>query len=234
MLYEDDAVIALDKPAGLTAVPVPGSEMPTALAFLDAHMKLQKQRALVVHRIDRFTSGVMVFAKTEHDREIMIRQFLAHTPVREYLAVLRGRVKDQQGTLVHYLRKEGMLQKLRTQKDPVAARAELRYVVERPLKDATLVRATLVTGFQNQIRVQFSAVGHPVIGDRKYHPKEAEETRIDRVALHAAHLEFKHPRTGQTVSIDCPPPKDFQALLKALALPTPPRKRSEPGDAPTA
>src|SRR5688572_12466422 len=109
----------------------------------------------------------MLFAKTQRDRDTLIRQFLAHTPVREYLAVIRGRPGAKEGTLVHYLRREGMHQTLRTESDSQAARAELRYSVERPLKDASLVRIVLVTGLQNQIRVQFSAIGHPVIGDRK-------------------------------------------------------------------
>jgi 23S rRNA pseudouridine1911/1915/1917 synthase len=71
---------------------------------------------------------------------------------------------------------------------------------------------------QNQIRVQFSAAGHPVIGDRKYHPEEASERRIARVALHATHLEFIHPRTGKNLSVDSNPPADFQSLLQALTL----------------
>ena len=109
-----------------------------------------------------------------------------------------------------------VLKKLGKEGEADAARAELRYTVERTLRDASLVRVTLVTGFQNQIRVQFSAMGHPVVGDRKYHPAEAGERRIDRVALHAAHLEFQHPRTGKTISVDCDMPGDFRSLLKAL------------------
>ena len=150
----------------------------------------------------------------------LVRQFLEHTPIRQYLAVVRGHLKsdlkDNDGTLVHHFRQEGMFQKLTRPRDPKATRAELRYSVERPLRGASLVRVSLVTGLQNQIRVQLSALGHPVIGDRKYHPEEASERRITRVALHAAHLEFAHPRTGQIVSIDCPPPADFQSLLQAL------------------
>ncbi len=109
-----------------------------------------------------------------------------------------------------------MFQKLTRPRDPKATRAELRYSVERLLRGASLVRVSLVTGLQNQIRVQLSALGHPVIGDRKYHPEEASERRITRVALHAAHLEFAHPRTGQNISIDCESPADFQSLLQAL------------------
>lgn len=217
VLYEDDALIVLNKPAGLLAVPIKGSDVPSALSLLIAELKPKRQRALIVHRIDRFASGILLFAKTDRDRDALIRQFLAHTPVRKYLAVVRGQMKKESSTLVHYFRREGMYQQLRTARDREAARAELRYSVERAFADATLVRVELVTGLQNQIRAQFSAVGHPLIGDRKYHPKEAEERLIDRVALHAEHLEFVHPRTGEKVAIDCPPPADFRNLIRHLS-----------------
>jgi 23S rRNA pseudouridine1911/1915/1917 synthase len=217
VLYEDDALILLNKPAGLLAVPIKGSDVPSALSLLIAELKPRRQRALIVHRIDRFASGILLFAKTDRDRDALIKQFLAHTPVRQYLAVVRGRLKEEAGTLVHYFRREGMYQQLRTARDPDAARAELRYSVERAFADATLVRVELITGLQNQIRAQFSAMGHPLIGDRKYHRKEAEEQLIDRVALHAAYLEFVHPRSGELITIDCPPPQDFQHLVQHLS-----------------
>ena len=217
VLYEDDAVIVLNKPAGLLAVPIKGSDVPSALSLLIAELKPKRQRALIVHRIDRFASGILLFAKTDRDRDSLIQQFLAHTPVRQYLAVVRGRLEVESGTLVHYFRRQGMFQQLRRARDPEAARAELRYSVERVFPDASLVRVELVTGLQNQIRAQFSALGHPLIGDRKYHRKEALEQRIARVALHAARLQFVHPRTGKIVSLDCEPPADFQYLVRELA-----------------
>ena len=216
VLYEDDAVIAVNKPAGLLAVPVEGSDTPSALSLLIADLKPLGRKAFVVHRIDRFTSGVLLFAKSHSDREALIRQFLAHTPVRQYAAVVRGHLAEKEGTLVHYFRREGQFQTLSNERDRKAARAEMRYFVERSLRNASLVRAMLVTGFQNQIRVQFSAIGHPVIGDRKYHAAEAKESRIARVALHAARLEFVHPRTQKTVSISCELPSDFQSLIQGL------------------
>src|SRR3984957_4955502 len=84
VLYEDDAVVVLDKPAGLLAVPIKGSETPSALSLLVARLKLKRQQAMVVHRIDRFASGALVFAKTGPDRDALVRQFLDHTPVRRY------------------------------------------------------------------------------------------------------------------------------------------------------
>jgi RluA family pseudouridine synthase len=219
VLYEDDAVVAVNKPAGLLAVPAPGSDAPSALSLLSQDLRAQRQQALVVHRIDRFASGVLLFAKTLRDREALVRQFLAHTPLREYLAVVRGHLAAKEGTLVHHFRREGMYQKLSGELDSKAARAELRYSVERSLRAASLVRVTLLTGLQNQIRVQLSALGHPVVGDRKYSPDEASERRISRVALHAAFLQFIHPRSGESVSVECDLPPDFRSLLQALSQP---------------
>lgn len=215
-LYEDDSVIVLNKPPGLLAVPIKGSDTPSALSVLMEALKPRRQRAFVVHRIDRFASGILLFAKTSRDREVFIRQFLAHTPVRQYLAVVRGHLGAEAETLVHYFRRDGMFQQLRTAKDPQATRAELRYSVERTFRDASLVRVELITGLQNQIRAQFHAIGHPIIGDRKYHQEETFEPKIDRVALHAAHLEFAHPRTGKIITVDCEPPRDFENLIRQL------------------
>lgn len=227
VIYEDEAVIAVDKPAGLTAVPVEGINMPSAWALVAEELKNIGERTYVVHRIDRFTSGVMLFAKTVRDRDVLVKQFLSHTPVREYLAVVRGRLdasadanENEEETLVHYFRRDGMFQKLTSAGDFQGARAELRYSVERPLRSASLLRVTLVTGLQNQIRVQFAALGHPVIGDRKYSPEEASERRINRVALHAVHLGFTHPRTGKHVTVESKPPADFNSLVQALSLPS--------------
>jgi len=219
VLYEDDAVVALDKPAGLLAVPVEGSDMPSALSIVAEELKTRRERALIVHRIDRFTSGVLLFAKTDADRHKLLRQFLAHTTLREYLTVVRGHPAQKQATLIHYFRREGMFQQLTNASDPEGTRAELRYVVERRLRGASLVRVTLITGLQNQIRVQFLALGHAVVGDRKYDKEEAKERRIDRVALHAARLQFVHPRSGENVSVESPLPPDFQSLIKALQPP---------------
>jgi 23S rRNA-/tRNA-specific pseudouridylate synthase len=110
-----------------------------------------------------------------------------------------------------------MFQQLRTARDPQAARAELRYTVERLFADASLVRVELATGLQNQIRAQFSALGHPLVGDRKYHPAESSEQLIARVALHAERLQFVHPRSGKNISIGCEPPPDFRHLVRELS-----------------
>lgn len=214
ILYEDDSVVVVNKPPGLLAVPAPGSDAPSALSLLSLK---SRRRVLVVHRIDRFASGILLFAKTNLERDVLVRQFLAHTPVRRYLAVVRGHLAAEEGTLVHYFQKQGTHQKLSVAKDPKAARAELKYSVERSLRGASLLRVELLTGLQNQIRVQFAAMGHPVIGDRKYSPEEASETRIARVALHAAGLQLSHPRSGEIITLECDPPADFRSLMRSLS-----------------
>ena len=175
VLYEDDAVMVLDKPAGLLAVPIKGSATPSALSLLSARLKLKRQRAFVVHRIDRFTSGILLFAKTRPDRDSLVRQFLAHTPVRQYLAVLRGRLAPRKGRwFTIFGEKECSNSCARSE---TRRRLALNFDIPsnaflRVLRWSGL---TLVTGLQNQIRAQFSAIGHPVIGDRKYHPAESSE-----------------------------------------------------------
>src|SRR5260370_8103357 len=136
LLYEDDAVVVLNKPAGLPAVPVKGSDTPSALSLLSAELRPKRQRALVVHRIDRFTSGILLFAKTERDRDALIRQFLAHTPVRQYLAVVRGHLGRNEGTLVHYFRREEMFQKFPPTRHSTPAPAALMYRLQRLLRPA--------------------------------------------------------------------------------------------------
>jgi 23S rRNA pseudouridine1911/1915/1917 synthase len=217
ILFEDDAVIVVNKPAGMLAVPIKGSDTPSALSLLSEKLRSKKQRPWVVHRIDRFASGILLFAKTSRDREFLVRQFLDHVPQRQYLAIIRGHLKSSSGTLVHHFRRAGMFQQLRAPRDPDATRAELRYTLDRQLPSASLVRVDLVTGLQNQIRAQFAAIGHPLVGDRKYHPAEASEPLIDRVALHAAGLTFDHPRSGDPIHVEAPLPKDIQTVVRELS-----------------
>lgn len=217
VLYEDEAVIAVNKPPGLLAVPIKGSSVPSALSLVDSSQRVEGERAFIVHRIDRFASGILLFAKTQRDRNSLVKQFLAHTPEREYLAVVRGRLDPPGGTLVHYFEREGFVQELRSHKDRDATRAELRYSVEREFPAASLVRVHLATGLQNQIRAQFAAIKHPLVGDRKYHPAEASERLIDRVALHAARLQFIHPRSREKVVIESKLPFDMESLVRKLS-----------------
>ncbi len=118
VLYQDDAVVVLNKPPKMLAVPTDHPDLPSALALLSEQLKSKRQQPFVVHRIDRDTSGILLFAKTWPDREALVQQFIHHTPVREYLAVVRGHLRLDKGTLVHHFRQEGMFQRVTTESDP--------------------------------------------------------------------------------------------------------------------
>src|SRR3981081_4362639 len=143
VLYQDDAVVVLNKPAKMLAVPTDDSDLPSSLSVLSEELESKRQRAFVVHRIDRLTSGILLFAKTWPDREALVQQFIRATPLRESRAAVRGHLRLKEGTLVHYFRQEGMFQKVTTESDPKSARAELRYSVEHRLKGAPLGRDAL-------------------------------------------------------------------------------------------
>jgi 23S rRNA-/tRNA-specific pseudouridylate synthase len=126
ILHEDESILAIDKPAGLAAVPIERSNTASAWAIVAEELKRRRQKAFVVHRIDRFTTGVLLFAKTHAARDILVRQFQKHTPVRQYMAVIRGHLAEKEGKLTHYLRREGMFQKVSRESDsePWSSRCE--------------------------------------------------------------------------------------------------------------
>src|ERR1700689_2676518 len=138
VLYEDDAVVVLNKRAKLLAVPADDSDTPSALSILSAKLESKRQRAFVVHRIDRDTSGILLFAKTWPDREALVQQFIRHTPGREYLAVVRGDLRVKEGRLVHFFPQQGMFQRVNTEKDPKKVRTELPHSVEHLIQGPSL------------------------------------------------------------------------------------------------
>ena len=219
VLYQDDAVVVLNKPAKMLAVPTDDSDLPSALSLLSAELESKRQRAFVVHRIDRRHVWDSALCKNlARSRSTRSTVYPTHPGAGISRSSSRPSPLERRDTR-SLLSATRNVSKGDHERDPKSVRAELRYSVEHRLKGASLVRVSLVTGLQNQIRVQFSAIGHPVIADRKYNPAEKLERRITRVALHAAHLEFIHPRSGDSVCVDCEPPPDFQALLQALGLP---------------
>lgn len=215
ILYEDKDVIAVNKPAGILTVPIPGMKSANLQERLDDHLRKQKKQAWTVHRIDRYTSGVVLFAKNSRARKDLIRQFRNHEPGRIYLALIRGVPDPPEGELVHHMKriKQGFRNVIVPKSDPKASEARLKYRVTERFKNTSLVEVALVTGLKNQIRVQFAELGHPTVGDRHYASDEQEEKLIHRQALHASRLEFVHPGTKQTVALTAPWPKDFHRLI---------------------
>ena len=224
VLFEDQDFVVVNKPAGLLSVPIRGGKVPSALSVLKNNMRGDKKGSpLVVHRIDRYTAGLLVFAKNPRSRHKLIQQFLRHTPIRRYEAVVHGVVDPAEGTLRHslYLVKKGFRQmvvpKGKVVKD--SALAVLRFRTKERLKDATLVEIELETGLKNQIRAQFAAIGHPVVGDIQYGEQSDKRNKIatiDHQALYASYLSFAHPRSGKKVEFQASVPKEIREVISKL------------------
>lgn len=226
ILFEDSHLLVADKAPGVLTVPIPEKRSPNLKELLDDHLASQKREAFPVHRIDRHTSGLVVFAKNRRAWKTLADQFRARTPERTYLALVRGRVADDEGTLRHRLEltTDGFRQRVVREG---GTEAVTHYRVLERFAAATLLEIRLESGLKNQIRVQFRAAGHPLVGDRHYAPEEAAEVSLQRQALHAWKLGFLHPATGERVSFEAPLAPDMKRLLARLrsaprAAPTPP------------
>ncbi len=215
IVHEDPHLLVADKAPGVLTVPLPAKRSRNLEDLLNRYLVSQKRRARPVHRIDRYTSGLVVFAKSHRAWQDLVAQFRARTPERVYLALVRGRVAADHGTLRHRLERtrDGFRQR-------VVARggteAVTHYRVLERLPGATWLEVRLETGLKNQIRVQFRAAGHPLVGDRHYSHEERAETRLGRQALHAWRLGFRHPDTRRPVAFEAPVPPDLDRVLHRL------------------
>jgi 23S rRNA pseudouridine1911/1915/1917 synthase len=222
ILYEDDVLIVLDKPAGLLSVPLDQRDAaPSLYDLVETHLRPQgKRRPLVVHRIDQGTSGLVVFATDSSAQRELIGQFKRREPQRTYLAVVRGHPRPAAGEWRDYLAwdERAQIQKETDARDPNGVEAVCHYRVIETLADSALVEVRLRTGRQNQIRIQAALRGHPLIGERRYlrGPGEEGPAAFARHALHAYRLEFRHPRDGRMLQFEAPIPADLSALLTRL------------------
>lgn len=215
IVHEDQDIIVVDKDAGLLTVPIPKSKALNLKQLLGRYLEKRRGRAMTVHRIDRFTSGLVVFACNPDARQRLVTQFREHTPVRQYLALVRGSVESDTGTLRHNLEltRDGFRQRVVPRG---GTEAVTHFMVRERLDGVTLVEVRLETGLKNQIRVQFQAAGHPLMGDRHYEPSEKAERLLGRQALHAWRLSFVHPRTGRAVDYEAPLAADLSLLVERL------------------
>lgn len=217
IVYEDDDLVIVNKPAGLLSVPIPSGRVTNLLHQL--RKKYAGQPAVTitnVHRIDRFTSGLVAFSKNRDIQESLVNQFRQHQPEREYLAVIRGVPEHDEGTLFHHLKRirKGFRNIVVSKEEIGAAPARLSFLVEERFLATSLVRVQLQTGLKNQIRVQFKAVGHQLVGDQHYVEQEQEEPLISRQALHAERLVLAHPRTQKKIEVRAPVPADMLKLIE--------------------
>jgi len=226
VLHEDRDVLVVDKPAGLLTVPTEAREKDTLWARALQYLQLRyggRPYAGIVHRLDKDTSGAVVFARHRDALHALQDRFRTHAIDREYVALVAGTLPEK-GVFDADLVREPGLRRSVARPGQSGRRAETRYRTLERFPGAALVSVQPRTGRTHQIRVHFSAAGHPVLGDRVYAEGSAAAA-APRQMLHARRLGFPHPRTGEELSVEAPIPADFEAALSGLRS----RKKSGPG-----
>ena len=222
ILYEDAALIVLNKPAGLLSVPLERrAAAPSAYDLIEDHLRSSgKRRPLVVHRIDLDTSGLVIFAKTTTAQDALKAQFRRREPERVYLAIVYGHPEPTAGvwrdTLVWD--QKALIQKATHPDDPLGMEAISEYRVLESFREASLVEVRLQTGKRNQIRIQARLRGHTLVGEKRYvyGPEALRSIPFGRQALHAYRLGFLHPTDGRPLTFEAPLPADILDLLTRL------------------
>ena len=205
ILYEDADLVVVEKAAHLLSVPTDEVRHENAEALLNAYTQV-----LHVHRLDRDTSGVLVFAKNTHVRDRLQELFARHDIDRVYVAVVFGKLVPPSGTFRSFLSEDRDL-RVRVVADASQGKEAItHYRTVASGRRYSMLEVTLETGRRNQIRVQLAHAGHPIVGDTMYGKGRDEELR--RLALHAKVLGFVHPRTGEKVTFTADVPKEFREL----------------------
>ncbi len=229
ILYEDETLLVVNKPAGLLSVPLgrgPSTQLragPSRSAFslLADHLGTRGRRTpFVVHRIDRDTSGIVVFAKTASAQHAIKDQFARREPERVYWAIVHGTPRPARGTWRDRLAwdADALKQTVTVARNPKGVEAVSDYQVLETFGDAALVEVRLHTGKRNQIRIQAALRGHALIGERQYvdGPSKRTGPTHSRQALHAYRLSFAHPVDGRRLKFEAPLPDDLSDLLRRL------------------
>jgi len=205
LVHEDDEILVIDKPPGLLTIAAPHERERTAYRlvwdYLAAHRP--SRRPFIVHRLDRETSGLLVFAKSARAKRHLQSQFEARDVDRAYVAVVEGRVEDEQGTLESRLTQD---RTLRVRSGPRGKPAVTRYRVRARRADRTVLELSLGTGRRHQIRVQLADLGHPIIGDPLH---GGRSHRHRRLCLHATRLGFVHPESGERMRFESAAPSGW-------------------------
>ena len=231
ILFEDDALLVLNKPAGLVVHPAAGHEEHTLVNALLHHCAGQLSgiggvaRPGIVHRLDKETSGCLVVAKNDETHVALSAQFAGREVEKIYHAIVCGVLSRDEGNIRASIARHPSHRKRMAARDDDAGRAaHTSYRVLERLHEATLVEALLHTGRTHQIRVHFQFIGHPLVGDETYGQRQSrrltELTRYEppRVLLHAHKLAFVHPRTGKRLQFESTWPEDFQDAVKFLTI----------------
>lgn len=213
IVFEDADIIVVDKRAGLLSMATDTQQGMTAYSLLSEHVKKSnpRSRVFIVHRLDRETSGLMMFAKSPSVQAMLQETWPEAILERVYAAVLEGQVTKPQGTIISWLKENKALLMCSSPTPNDGQKATTHFRVLQSNRRYSLMELSLETGRKNQIRVHMRDLGHSVIGDLKY---GATQDPIHRVALHARVLSFRHPVTGETKRFETPIPEDFLRLFQ--------------------
>lgn len=211
ILYEDDDLIVIQKEAGLLSISAPHDpDAITAYRQLMDHVRRENPtgRIFIVHRLDRDTSGVMMFAKSEKIQQALQNDWQEAVRERSYIALVEGTLRQTEGKVESWLKENKTLKMYSSQRPGDGQHAVTHYKTLRTGNGFSLLEVRLETGRKNQIRVHMQDIGHPIVGDKKY---GSRSRAIGRLGLHANVLSFVHPSTGETLRFESPIPK---ALLR--------------------
>ncbi|MFT3753886.1 MAG: RluA family pseudouridine synthase [Paludibacter sp.] len=213
IIFEDQYLIVVEKKEGLLTVSTGNTDETTAFSILKTHVKKSspQNRIYVVHRLDRETSGVIMFAKTKEAQLILQENWHRIVTRRIYVALVEGKLEKQEDTIVTWLTEnEKSLRIHSSQTDNGGQQAITHYRCVKSNENYSLLEIELETGRKNQIRVHMQEIGHPIVGDKKY---GAGTSPIGRVGLHARLLAFYHPITTEVVSFETPVPRNFLSIF---------------------
>ena len=214
VVYEDEYLIAVEKASGILSIATDKEREKTAYNIVKNYVKSRNplEKLFIVHRLDRETSGVMIFAKTEKMQQILQTNWQKMVLERTYVAVVEGKVEKNSDTIVSYLKENSAFVTFSSDKEIEGSKKAItHYTVLKRSKGFSLVEANIETGRKNQIRVHMQSLGHSVVGDKKY---GATTNPLGRLGLHAKSIIFKHPKTGKVLSFQTGIPAKFSGMFK--------------------
>ena len=214
VVYEDEYLIAIEKASGILSIATDKEREKTAYNIVKNYVKSRNplEKLFIVHRLDRETSGVMIFAKTEEMQQILQTNWQKMVLERTYVAVVEGKVEKNSDTIISYLKENSAFVTFSSDKEIEGSKkAVTHYTVLKRSKGFSLVEANIETGRKNQIRVHMQSLGHSVVGDKKY---GATTNPLGRLGLHAKSIIFKHPKTGKVLSFQTGIPAKFSGMFK--------------------
>ena len=211
VLYEDESYIVFDKPAGVLVIPAPGEKKQTLVDIVNRqYAPAQEWKLHPCHRLDRETSGAIIFAKGKGQQQAMMALFHRQAVSKKYIAFVHGNPRQRQGELRSAIRD---LDQVKFQRGAPAKPSVTRYKVIEERKSFSIVEVTPVTGRTNQIRIQFAEIGHPLVGERKYARGKDYPLRFRRVALHAHALGWEHPVSHKRINVTAKLHQDMEEFI---------------------